>query len=51
MKTRRKLRQRLLPLDFARPANAVDHTRGRELFAKMKAGLQAGTPDTRPPQQ
>lgn len=39
MKTKRKLRQRRLALDFATPANPVDHDRGRALLAQIAAQL------------
>lgn len=41
MKTRRKHRQRLIPLDFARPANVVSHERGKAMLAKVIETLES----------
>lgn len=51
MKTRRKLRQRRLALNMADPLHPVSYERGKELFAQIRAGLQAGIHDTRNPRQ
>lgn len=40
MKRQRKLRTRLLPLDFATPPNPVSHDRGRALLAKVRESLE-----------